>query len=416
MSKLLPFTFMQKRLKNYFIPHEGNEYKPHSLQKMAVLGMTTLVILTFTLANLQSLIWIGSNWMVSTVLPAVIVDLTNSERVNNDLTPLQRNSVLDVAANLKAQHMANNQYFSHYSPDGVSPWYWFNQANYAFVNAGENLAIHFTDSDEVVDAWMNSPTHRANIVNGAYTEIGVGAVSGQYQGFNTVYVVQLFGTPALAQETTPAPAVVIDMPAPEVLAETTASEESDIVISEPENNNQQVAFEPPAETVVNETDSNQSESRFIAGSDDIVTGREDALVTLSTNRDPVLVQNETLYETTTTTAELEQSTTTIDESEVVYLGFISTTTGGIPASVAPVDQGGESQTPNYLAIATKPQTVLQVAYVLIGMFVLASLLLSILIEYRRQHPVQIAYGVGLMAGMIILFYTHITITGGAVIV
>jgi hypothetical protein len=107
--------------------------------------------------------------------------------------------------------MAKNGYFAHFAPDGTSPWHWFDEAGYVYTHAGENLAIHFTDSNEVVDAWMNSPKHRENIVNGVYTEIGVGTAKGKFEGYDTVYVVQLFGTPAqapvvAARPVTPAPA------------------------------------------------------------------------------------------------------------------------------------------------------------------------------------------------------------------
>ncbi len=117
-----------------------------------MLGMLCLVVLSFTATNILSLVWMGSQWMVSTVLPAVIVELTNQEREQGSLAELRRNPLLDEAARMKAEHMAQNQYFAHYSPDGVSPWFWFGRAQYNFVHAGENLAIHFTDSEEVVNA------------------------------------------------------------------------------------------------------------------------------------------------------------------------------------------------------------------------------------------------------------------------
>ena len=95
----------------------------------------------------------------------MVVDLTNEERAMNHAAPLQRNAVFDEAARLKAEHMARYEYLQHFSPDGVSPWHWFDKAGYRYAFAGENLAIHFTDSDEVVEAWMNSPAHRQNIVD-----------------------------------------------------------------------------------------------------------------------------------------------------------------------------------------------------------------------------------------------------------
>lgn len=175
---------------------ESLQYAPSLLQRMALGIMAILTLMSFALANVQALLWMQSDWLVSTILPAVIVDLTNEERFSK--TPLARNALLDEAARLKAEHMATKGYFAHYSPDGISPWYWFDTAGYSFVHAGENLAVLFTDSEDVVDAWMASPGHRANILNEDYTQIGVGTAEGTYKGRTTVFVVQLFGTPAAA--------------------------------------------------------------------------------------------------------------------------------------------------------------------------------------------------------------------------
>lgn len=172
--------------------------KPHPFQKAALAGMLALVLISFTLANLQSMLWINHDWLVSTILPAVVADETNRARAAEALPPLARSERLDRAAQMKADHMAAQGYFAHWSPDGVSPWYWFGEAGYRYVHAGENLAVHFTDSSAVVDAWLGSPSHRANILNGNYREIGIGTAKGRYEGFDTVFVVQMFGAPAAA--------------------------------------------------------------------------------------------------------------------------------------------------------------------------------------------------------------------------
>ncbi len=186
---------MRRLLYNLFVPHEHNDFHPHLLQKVAMGGMSFLVLLTFILANIQALVWPSVSWLVGAVLPAVIVAETNSERAQDHLDELTRSVTLDRAAQMKAEDMATNGYFDHYSPAGVSPWHWFDVAGYQYVYAGENLAVHFTDSSAVVDAWMHSPTHRANIMNGMYKEIGIGIAEGKYEGYKTIFVVQLFGTP-----------------------------------------------------------------------------------------------------------------------------------------------------------------------------------------------------------------------------
>jgi hypothetical protein len=107
---------------------------------------------------------------------------------------------------MKANDMAAKSYFAHTSPEGIDPWYWFNQAGYKFSYAGENLAIDFSDSDAVNSAWMNSPTHRANLLDQHYTEIGIATAQGLYQGHVTTFVVEEFGKPTeTAVATAPEP-------------------------------------------------------------------------------------------------------------------------------------------------------------------------------------------------------------------
>ena len=95
---------------------------------------------------------------------------------------------------MKAQDMMAKGYFEHTSPQGISPWYWFDQSGYDYRYAGENLAIGFIDSGEVNNAWLASPAHKANILNGNYRETGTAVLSGNFQGGQTTVVVQLFGT------------------------------------------------------------------------------------------------------------------------------------------------------------------------------------------------------------------------------
>ena len=112
---------MKAWLKRFFIPHKENSYAPDSLEKAAMTGMLFLVVLSFTASNTLSLLWMSSQWMVSAILPAVIVDLTNQERGTEALGSVRRSALLDEAARLKAEDMAKNEYFAHYSPDGSLP-------------------------------------------------------------------------------------------------------------------------------------------------------------------------------------------------------------------------------------------------------------------------------------------------------
>jgi uncharacterized protein YkwD len=136
----------------------------------------------------------------------VLTSLTNEERKAYDAPPLQENELLTKAAELKAADMAAKGYFAHTSPEGHSPWYWLSLVGYKYASAGENLAVNFYDSDDVSDAWMKSPTHKANIIKKEYTEIGIGVARGVYKGENTIFVAQFFGKPILPTTESPAQA------------------------------------------------------------------------------------------------------------------------------------------------------------------------------------------------------------------
>lgn len=124
-----------------------------------------------------------------------IIDLTNSARAEFGLKKLTYNHNLQEAAEAKAADMIKNNYFDHVSPTGISPWYFIRESNYSYQSAGENLAIDFTDQTNAVKAWLKSPTHRSNILDNDYTEIGLAIAEGEVKGFKTTVVVQIFGEP-----------------------------------------------------------------------------------------------------------------------------------------------------------------------------------------------------------------------------
>jgi len=110
-----------------------------------------------------------------------VVKLTNAERTKAGLSPLQTDDKLMAAAREKSQDMQNNNYFSHTSPTFGSPFDRMKALGIAYKSAGENIAQGQRSPQEVVQAWMDSPGHRANILNGKFTHIGVGYVkSGNY--------------------------------------------------------------------------------------------------------------------------------------------------------------------------------------------------------------------------------------------
>lgn len=183
-------------IRKYFIPHANNEFKPHFLKRQSMIFISLLVIVLELAFLVQVFVVFDKTKFLAAVLPGVLTSITNEQRSQNNLPTLTLNSTLTKAANLKAQDMANKGYFAHTSPEGRTPWYWFDQVDYQYAYAGENLAVNFFESADVAEAWMNSPTHRDNIVKANYTEIGIGVAKGIYQGKETVFVAQLFGTPA----------------------------------------------------------------------------------------------------------------------------------------------------------------------------------------------------------------------------
>ena len=182
-------------LKKYFIPHGENNYKPHFLRHESMLLVFFVIIIIELGFLVQVFIVFDKTNFLASVLPGVLTTLTNEKRAENNAAPLVQNDLLIKAAQLKAQDMATRGYFAHTSPDGKTPWYWLEQVGYHYSSAGENLAVNFFESDDVAQAWMNSPTHRENIVKNNYTEVGIGIASGVYKGSSTVFVAQFFGTP-----------------------------------------------------------------------------------------------------------------------------------------------------------------------------------------------------------------------------
>jgi len=185
-----------KVFKKYFVPTIENDHKPYFLRGECVsVLIAIIVILELGVVGQAYFVSTGGSSYLASVLSAVLVDLTNTERAKNDAAPLTTNPQLQEAAQLKANDMAAKSYFSHNTPEGYTPWYWLDKVGYTYDYAGENLAINFFDSADVENAWMNSPGHRANIVKTNYTQIGIATATGTYQGKNTIFVVQFFGTP-----------------------------------------------------------------------------------------------------------------------------------------------------------------------------------------------------------------------------
>lgn len=151
-------------------------------------------------------------------IPSLVL-VVNEDRTANGLPELKRSATLDFAASLKAADMVKNGYFSHTSPDGIDPWFWFEQAGYDYNYAGENLALDFDSADTVEQAWMASEKHRANILNSNFEEVGFAIATGTFKSINGVskertgtIIVQLFGKAPQKPQLAAANALNIQIP------------------------------------------------------------------------------------------------------------------------------------------------------------------------------------------------------------
>jgi len=177
------------------VPHKGNSYRPHLIR---VHGLVAVLIIAILAQTVYSITTTGNFQVLGRSSDIQTFDLltdTNKERATQGLGDLTLNNQLSDAAFLKAQDMFKYDYWSHTSPTGVEPWKWFGDTGYNYSVAGENLAKNYPSADATVAAWMNSPSHRENILNGKYVDVGFAVVDGTLEGRATTLVVAFYGAP-----------------------------------------------------------------------------------------------------------------------------------------------------------------------------------------------------------------------------
>lgn len=176
------------------VPHKKNQYRPHLIRRHGLAAIFVIVLLLqFVYSGFQPSSILGDTMSVT---PAGLLSDTNKARATEGDEPLALNSQLSRAAYLKAKDMFKQQYWAHNAPDGTQPWKWFGDVDYAYSEAGENLARGFHDNDSLVDAWLQSPSHRENVLKSTYTQVGFAVVDGELEGKSTSLVVALYGRPA----------------------------------------------------------------------------------------------------------------------------------------------------------------------------------------------------------------------------
>ena len=193
------------KLSHFFLPHPHTHKKAHLISWQAVALYLIMFLFLRLSVNSFGSAHPGVLGVSADINYKTVIELTNKEREKYGLPALKENSMLNTAAARKAANMFEENYWAHYSPSGKDPWGFIQGAGYRFSYAGENLARSFYNAQDVVNAWMASPTHRENILNPKYQDIGIAVADGILLGQHTTLIVQEFGTPYEAVATNPAP-------------------------------------------------------------------------------------------------------------------------------------------------------------------------------------------------------------------
>ena len=307
----------------------------HVFELASVALFSILIVCSFACTAFLASAGLRSTQLAA-VVTSVLVDLTNQDRAQNQIDGLTINPLLTEAAQAKANDMATKGYFAHTSPQGLTSWYWFQQAGYSFSYAGENLAVDFTDSDTVNQAWMNSPEHRANILNSHFTDIGIAEAQGVYEGQETTFIVEMFGTPA-----------------------TDAAQADDDVLDE-------ITPAVPTDMAYATTKPQAASSTDVLG----------------TSVAPTAVSAASTRTTTTHQSPIATSSTKAQTA--------------VAFSAPPASQG----TPNWLSFfVASPQQLLQTIYFALGAFLLLALIVRTRFEFRIHHMPHVAITLGLLLFM-----------------
>lgn len=180
---------------HHFLPHPETKQRAKLLQHKALFTYTLVVVFLLALVRVLPLLAPGVLGYASDINVSELLKDTNRIRNEHGLQSLRLNSQLTAAAEEKATHMFKYDYWAHVAPDGTTPWDFILNSAYDYSYAGENLAKNFNNSDDVVEAWFQSPSHRENLLNSHYEEIGFAVVNGVLDGYETTLVVQMFGKP-----------------------------------------------------------------------------------------------------------------------------------------------------------------------------------------------------------------------------
>lgn len=183
----------KSHLLGLFFPHPQNNHKPKVIHNRSLFILLGLFLMAQSGISIFNNIKPAILGYASQISAESIINLTNQQRKAANLNELKLNPQLSEAAYAKAMDMFSKNYWAHNAPDGTEPWYFIQKSNYNYLHAGENLARDFNSAENIVSAWMNSPSHKANILSNKYKDIGIAVVDGYLKGVETTLVVQMFG-------------------------------------------------------------------------------------------------------------------------------------------------------------------------------------------------------------------------------
>ncbi len=179
---MIEILFWVKRVSQ--INRVSSKNNPEKILAIFCVATVAISILTFGAVSVHA----------SDITIQKVINLANADRKEKGIGDLIENEKLARAAMAKTGDMIADDYFSHTAPDGTTPWRWIEKENYDYNYAGENLAMDFVSAEKMNEAWLESPTHRANILNEKYKDIGVAVKEGIINGHETIIVVQMFGS------------------------------------------------------------------------------------------------------------------------------------------------------------------------------------------------------------------------------
>ncbi len=411
-----------QKMKDFFIPHAGNNYHPHALHPRrlifhAVAAIAVKLVVVMFVASYPLLAWMTPD--IAAGEGRKIIALTNELRSSLSLKALVESPKLNAAAAKKVEDMFINQYFAHVSPRGLDLEHFLALVGYRdYAVVGENLAMGYANAEEAMAAWKKSPTHYANIIDENYSQIGVGLAGGTYSDTDTVFMAQYFALPNTVEAEAAKPVVKV---APDKAVE--AGQQA--VLSEKTIAPKKVAvaplLTPKQATITVDTPAGKPAEKVI---------KVEALLPSETQSAVASVQDTNIVLTPVVSdspvySEAAKPAETLWTGQIAVANAPATEATVVPPSIVATDKAGNTAQVMVSPESVKPQVTSLAAqyrlfkahpnsglgkifdasatyfYILLGLM-MCVLGLNIFINIRKQHPHVIMSGLGLIGLLIML--------------